>query len=81
MYRWNAYKDPAGDFDGTEIEPTDKMLGAMLCQWVDNYEGEREKVVNNFPTFSDRVWNEKNYYSAKTLPDLTRVIDMEKKVY
>jgi hexosaminidase len=81
MYRWNAYKDPAGDFDGTVIEPTDKMLGAMLCQWVDNYEGERPKVVNNMPTFSDRVWNEKNYCSAKELPDLSHVIDMEKKVY
>ncbi|MBO5305483.1 MAG: family 20 glycosylhydrolase, partial [Clostridia bacterium] len=81
MYRWNAYKDPAGDFDGTVIEPTDKMLGAMLCQWVDNYEGEYEKVVNNLPTFSDRVWNEKNYYSEDGMPCLDGVIAMEKKVY
>ena len=81
MYRWNAYKDPAGDFDGTVIEPTDKMLGAMLCQWVDDYEGEYEKVVNNFPTFSDRVWNEKNYYSENEMPCLDGVIAMEEKVY
>ncbi|MBO4979864.1 MAG: family 20 glycosylhydrolase [Clostridia bacterium] len=81
MYRWNAYKDPAGDFDGTVIEPTDNMLGAMLCQWVDDYKGEREKVVNNMPTFSDRVWNEQGYYTEENMPDRSRLISMEKKVY
>lgn len=68
VYDWNVYKwqNVFEHSKATEkpiiIEPTDRMLGAMVCAWEGTFESEITRVVDNLTAMCERVWNiEKKY--------------------
>ena len=58
VYNWqNVFDSSKATLNPITIQPTDKMLGSMLCAWEGTYESEITRVVECITTMSERVWN------------------------
>lgn len=60
---WNIYKfqtswDASEAYNGVTIEPTEQLIGAILCSWQQTYEQEINFILENAAPASERVWNE-----------------------
>ena len=58
VYNWQhwwsnskAYSNPIN------VEPTDSVIGSMMCAWEMNYEQEINFIIENLIAMSERVWN------------------------
>jgi len=63
VYTWQNYnpKSPASK-NPIVVEPTDMVLGGMLCQWECSPSDEKKQVLVNLPMSADRFWNENAFY-------------------
>ncbi len=50
-------------YGGLPLDPPEKVLGGMLCQWECKLEEERDRVILNLPMTADRCWNAYDYYT------------------
>ena len=58
VYNWqNVFDSSKATLNPITIQPTDNMLGSMLCAWEGNYESEITRVVECVTTMAERVWN------------------------
>ncbi len=58
VYKWqNVFAHSKATETPIDIEPTDRILGSMLCAWEGIFESEITRVVDNLTTMSERVWN------------------------
>lgn len=61
---WNVYNwqhwwpHSAATEHPINVEPTDKVLGAMLCAWCTTYEMEIARVLENLAAMSERTWSD-----------------------
>ncbi len=81
LYRWDNGSDKSVAHGGLTVEPTEQVIGAMMCQWECNYEQEHDWIVENLPPFADRVWNVEAHYAKDAFPNIDGVFAMENKVY
>lgn len=81
LYRWDNASDKSVAHGGLTVEPTEQVLGAMICQWECNYEQEHDWVVENLPPFADRVWNVEAHYPKDAFPSAEKLVAMENQVY
>ena len=65
IYKWGKWIKWANEYEFFTVEPTDKVLGGMLCAWENTFEEERDRVIENMPAMSDRTWNTQGYYSLE----------------
>jgi hypothetical protein len=70
-----AYPDPI------VVEPTDRVLGGMLCQWECCLEEERPRVLLNLPMTADRTWNVEGFYTDEEFHAAkAKVMEMSEKL-
>ena len=63
------------------VEPSENVLGGMLCQWECCLEEERERVILNMPMLSDRTFNTSDYYSDAEFDAVKqKIIEMSEKL-
>jgi len=71
---WNVYKfdnqwTESKSYGGVEIEPTQQLLGAMICSWQQTYEQEINYIMENSAIISERIWNTTPHCSNEELMD------------
>ena len=82
LYHWDTIAKRSPIYGGgATIEPDDRVLGAMMCQWESGYAEEHNRVVENLPPFSDRCWNVEEHYTKEEFPDREKLTGMQNKVY
>ncbi len=81
IYKWGKWIKWAKEYEFFTVEPTDKVLGGMLCAWENTFEEERDRIIENMPATADRTWNTNNYYSYEELEKAKeKLIDIEEKM-
>lgn len=81
LFKWGNWAEFSKAYNGKEIEPTDDVLGGMLCAWECHYEEEIERVVENIPALSDRTWNTSDYIPSDKFEDAVKtLLEIEKKL-
>lgn len=61
---WNVYNwqhwwpRSAATEHPINVEPTDRVLGGMLCAWCTTYEMEIARVLENLPALAERTWSD-----------------------
>ena len=82
VYRWDSFMPHSAAYNGIQFEPTDRIIGAMLCQWECSYEEECDRIRIDLPVLGDRTWNESDYYTKDEFMSLyPRIKEMEEKLY
>ena len=62
IYEWSVYnwqhwwEKSAATLNPVNVEPTDQVIGAMLCAWEMTYEQEITLVMSHLAIFSERTW-------------------------
>lgn len=57
VYNWQHWwENSAAHLNPINLQPTEQVLGAMLCAWEMNYEQEISFVMENLAAVSERVW-------------------------
>ena len=62
IYEWNVYnwqhwwEHSVATLNPVNVEPTDQVIGAMLCAWEMMFEQEINHVMANLPALSERTW-------------------------
>jgi hexosaminidase len=62
IFEWNVYNwqhwwpKSEATLNPITVEPTEQVLGAMLCAWEMTYEQEIGYVMGHLPAMSERVW-------------------------
>ena len=82
VYKWMNFheKSPASKTP-IVVEPSENVLGGMLCQWECCLEEERERVILNMPMLSDRTFNTSDYYSDAEFDAVKqKIIEMSEKL-
>lgn len=63
IWDWNVYNwqhwwpHSAATEHPIDVEPTEQLLGAMLCTWCLTYDMEISRMVENLITMSERAWS------------------------
>lgn len=58
VYNWQHwYEHSAAYLNPINIEPTEQLIGAMLCLWESTFEWEISRCLNNLTALAERVWN------------------------
>ena len=62
ILKWNVHKFDSSwkqskAYGGVEIEPSEQLLGAMMCSWQQTYEQEINYIMENSAVISERMWN------------------------
>lgn len=63
ILNWNVYNwqhwwpHSAATEHPINVEPTDRVLGGMLCAWCTTYEMEIARVLENLPALAERTWS------------------------
>lgn len=82
VYNWQHFMKMSRAYDPINVEPTDRVLGGMLCQWECTPEEEWHKVLENLPATADRTWNAEGFYSHEELTGIKqKLLAMEEAVY
>ncbi len=64
VYKWQHFMAMSAAYpDGIVVEPTEDVLGGMLCQWECCLEEERPRVLLNLPMIADRTFNVEGFYT------------------
>lgn len=57
VYSWQHWwQHSAATAHPIEVEPTDRVLGAMLCAWCTTYEMEIARTLENLAAVAERTW-------------------------
>jgi hexosaminidase len=62
IYDWNVYnwqhwwEHSVATKNPINIEPTEQVIGAMLCAWEMTFEQEINHVMTNLPALAERTW-------------------------
>lgn len=57
VYNWQHwYEKSAAYASPINVEPTDDVIGAMLCLWECTFEQEIHRGINNLAALSERTW-------------------------
>ena len=79
VYNWQhwyeksaAYKKPI------DIEPTEQLIGAMLCLWECTFEQEINRGMNNLAALSEKTWSVESRFSGidfirRATPSINRI--------
>jgi len=60
VYNWQHWaKKSTATLNPINIQPTENVMGAMLCSWQQTYEQEINYIMENLAALSERTWNEK----------------------
>lgn len=82
VYRWDSHMPHSAAYNGLQFEPTDRIIGAMLCQWECNYDEECDRIRIDLPVLGDRTWNASDYYTKDEFMSLyPQIKEMEEKLY
>lgn len=58
VYNWQHWWEKShATLNPITVEPTEKVLGAMLCSWQQFYEQEIQHAVENLSAMCERTWN------------------------
>ena len=63
VFDWNVYnwqhwwEHSVATNNPVNVEPTDQVIGAMLCAWEMTFEQEITPVMANLPALSERTWS------------------------
>lgn len=63
ILKWNVYnwqhwwKESEACLNPVNVQPTDRVIGSMMCAWEMNYEQEINFIIENLAAMSERVWN------------------------
>lgn len=58
VYNWQHWYEHSKAYNNPiNVEPTDQVIGAMLCLWESTFEEEITRGINNLTAMSERVWN------------------------
>ncbi len=57
VYNWQHWWEQSVAFHSPiNVEPTDQVIGAMLCVWEMTFEQEINHVMANLPALAERTW-------------------------
>lgn len=65
IYDWNVYNwqhwwpNSKATLNPVHIQPTEQVIGAMLCAWEMTYEQEISTIMAHLPVLADRCWSVK----------------------
>ncbi len=60
VYNWQHWaKKSKATLNPINIQPTERVMGAMMCSWQQTYEQEINYIMENLAALSERTWNEK----------------------
>ena len=66
VYNWQHwYEHSEAYLNPINVEPTDQVIGAMLCLWECTFEEEIYKGIKNLSALSERVWTVKRLWSTQ----------------
>ena len=58
VYRWQHWWPKSeAHLNPITVQPTDQVLGAILCSWEQTFEQEIGAVMENMAALSERTWN------------------------
>lgn len=63
IYDWNVYNwqhwwpNSKATLNPVHIQPTEQLLGAMLCAWEMTYDQEITTIMAHLPALADRTWS------------------------
>lgn len=82
VYKWQHFMAMSAAYpDPIVVEPTDRVLGGMLCQWECCLEEERPRVLLNLPMTADRTWNVEGFYTDEEFHAAkAKVMEMSEKL-
>ena len=64
VYNWQHWWDKSDAYlNPIHIQPTDNVMGAMLCAWEQTYEQEVQFVTENLAALSEKLWTVKRVCS------------------
>ena len=64
VYNWQHWWNKSDAYlNPIHLEPTDNVLGAMLCAWEQTYEQEIQFVTENLSAMSEKLWSVKRVCS------------------
>jgi hexosaminidase len=63
IYDWNVYNwqhwwpQSSATLNPVNIQPTEQLIGAMLCAWEMTYDQEISMIMAHLPAMADRTWS------------------------
>ncbi len=67
VYEWQHWWEESAAYQNPiRVEPTDAVLGAGLCSWGLGYDLLITRILENFPAFSEKLWNVDGEMDFKT---------------
>ena len=79
VYNWQHwYEKSSAYLSPINVEPTEQVIGAMLCLWECTFEQEIYRGMNNLAALSERTWNVDGVWSGndfyyRVTPALNRI--------
>ena len=62
VYNWQHWWPKSeAHLNPIHLQPTDRVMGGLLCAWEWNYEGEIDVIKENLAALSERTWNIRRY--------------------
>ena len=62
VYNWQHWWPKSeAHLNPIHLQPTDRVLGGLLCAWEWNYEGEIDVIKENLAALSERTWRIRRY--------------------
>ena len=57
LWRWESWVPDAPSFHPIQLEPTPRIIGAMMCAWEQPQSAELPSLRLRLPAMSERIWN------------------------
>ena len=58
IYNWQHWWEQSVAFHSpVNVEPTEQVIGAMLCAWEMTFDQEITPVMANLPALAERIWS------------------------
>ncbi|MBR2615204.1 MAG: family 20 glycosylhydrolase [Clostridia bacterium] len=79
VYRWTHFwVNSAATLNPITVAPTDKVRGAQYAVWECTWEQEINRVMENLPAFSERIWTVERVRDDETfrkmIPQIARML-------
>jgi hypothetical protein len=82
VYNWQHWwKKSEAHLNPIHLQPTDRVMGGLLCAWEWNYEGEISIIRENLAALSERTWRIRRYTEdGKFREKLTCILPIAEKL-
>ena len=79
VYNWQHwYEKSEATLNPINVQPTEQVIGAMLCLWECTFEQEINRGINNLTALSERTWSVKRHWESidflhRVTPSINRI--------